>query len=80
MARSYLYTPGDRPDRLDGALTSGADAVIADLEDGVAPSAKDDAVGHIATWLAAPSSGPARRARSSARRGPGSTRTKRAGP
>lgn len=38
--RSYLYVPGDRPDRMVKALASGADAVILDLEDAVAPDAK----------------------------------------
>jgi citrate lyase subunit beta / citryl-CoA lyase len=40
MARSWLYVPGDRPDRVAKALTSGADAVIVDLEDAVAPADK----------------------------------------
>ncbi|KQZ86136.1 citrate lyase subunit beta [Microbacterium sp. Root166] len=35
-----LYAPGDRPDRVAKALTSGADVVIVDLEDAVAPSSK----------------------------------------
>ena len=38
-----LFVPGDRPDRYAKALASGADAVIVDLEDAVAPSAKDGA-------------------------------------
>ena len=43
MNRSYLYVPGDRPDRLAKGLTKGADAIIADLEDGVAATAKAEA-------------------------------------
>ena len=39
-ARSYLFVPADRPERLPKALASGADAVVIDLEDAVAPSAK----------------------------------------
>ena len=35
--RSYLYVPGDAVDKLEKALTRGADAVIIDLEDAVAP-------------------------------------------
>ncbi|UFU07945.1 HpcH/HpaI aldolase/citrate lyase family protein [Ruania halotolerans] len=35
-----LYVPGDRPDRVTKALASGADCVIVDLEDAVAPSHK----------------------------------------
>jgi citrate lyase subunit beta/citryl-CoA lyase len=42
-ARSYLFVPGDRPDRFEKALDSGADAVIIDLEDAVSPSDKNDA-------------------------------------
>ncbi len=41
--RSLLFVPGDRPDRFSKALASGADAVIIDLEDSVAPAAKDGA-------------------------------------
>lgn len=38
--RSLLFVPGDRPERFEKALTSGADAVILDLEDSVAPANK----------------------------------------
>lgn len=38
--RSLLFVPGDRPERMDKALTLGADALILDLEDAVAPAAK----------------------------------------
>ncbi|EJZ19970.1 CoA ester lyase (plasmid) [Rhizobium sp. Pop5] len=38
--RSLLFVPGDRPERFDKALASGADAVILDLEDSVAPTNK----------------------------------------
>ncbi|WP_426518087.1 HpcH/HpaI aldolase/citrate lyase family protein [Diaminobutyricibacter sp. McL0618] len=34
-ARSFLFVPGDRPDRVGRALASEADAVIVDLEDAV---------------------------------------------
>ena len=47
---SYLFVPGDRPDRFDKALASSAEAVIIDLEDAVAPQAKDAAREHIAAW------------------------------
>ncbi|WP_256829691.1 HpcH/HpaI aldolase/citrate lyase family protein [Ornithinimicrobium faecis] len=40
VARTLLYVPGDRPDRIAKALTSGADVVSIDLEDAVAPSHK----------------------------------------
>lgn len=36
-----LFVPGDRPDRFGKAAGSGADAVILDLEDAVAPGAKE---------------------------------------
>jgi citrate lyase subunit beta / citryl-CoA lyase len=51
-ARSYLYVPGDQPHKLERATRSGADAVIADLEDAVAPSAKTAARKTVADWLA----------------------------
>jgi citrate lyase subunit beta / citryl-CoA lyase len=39
-ARSFLFVPADRPERLAKALASGAHAVIVDLEDAVAPDHK----------------------------------------
>lgn len=39
-ARSFLFVPGHRPERFDGALASGADAVVIDLEDAVPADAK----------------------------------------
>jgi citrate lyase subunit beta / citryl-CoA lyase len=41
--RSYLFVPGDRPERYGKAIASGADAVVIDLEDAVAQSDKDGA-------------------------------------
>ncbi|MFJ2645188.1 HpcH/HpaI aldolase/citrate lyase family protein [Streptomyces sp. NPDC087420] len=41
--RSHLYVPADRPRFLRAANRSGADALILDLEDAVAPSKKDEA-------------------------------------
>jgi citrate lyase subunit beta/citryl-CoA lyase len=52
-ARSYLYAPGNRPELLEKALGVGADAVIFDLEDGVAPAAKAPAREHVARALRA---------------------------
>ena len=40
---TWLYVPGDRPERFVKALASEADVVIVDLEDAVAPAHKDDA-------------------------------------
>jgi len=51
-ARSYLFAPGDQARKLQQALASGADAIIADLEDAVAPSAKANARRTVADWLA----------------------------
>ena len=49
--RSLLFVPGDRPDRMEKALDTDADALILDLEDAVAPSAKADARWHVGTFL-----------------------------
>lgn len=45
--RSYLFVPGDRPERFAKALAAGADVVILDLEDAVAASNKALAREHI---------------------------------
>jgi len=50
-ARSYLFVPGDRPERYAKALASGADAVIVDLEDAVPPERKENARAALAAWL-----------------------------
>lgn len=50
-ALTALYVPGDRPDRFDQAAVSGTDVVILDLEDSVAPAAKDQAREHVVGWL-----------------------------
>jgi citrate lyase subunit beta/citryl-CoA lyase len=47
-----LYVPGDRPDRFDKAVATGAQLVIFDLEDAVAPGRKDEARRHVLDWLA----------------------------
>jgi citrate lyase subunit beta/citryl-CoA lyase len=52
-ARSLLFVPGTRADRFDRALASGADAVILDLEDSVAPTDKTSARAAAQHWLAA---------------------------
>jgi citrate lyase subunit beta/citryl-CoA lyase len=41
LPTTYLFVPGNRLDRFDKALNSGADAIILDLEDAVNPAAKD---------------------------------------
>ena len=49
--KSYLFVPGNRVERFDKALASGAHAVIVDLEDAVAPEQKVSARASIAAWL-----------------------------
>jgi citrate lyase subunit beta / citryl-CoA lyase len=53
LPRTYLFVPGDRPERYAKAMASGADAVVVDLEDAVAPAAKDAARAAAMQWLAA---------------------------
>ena len=53
--RTYLFVPGNRPERFAKALSSGADAVVLDLEDAVAAEAKSAARDAIAAWAAAAS-------------------------
>lgn len=48
---SYLYVPGDRPERLEKALRRGAGAIIADLEDAVIDRNKDTALANVMNWL-----------------------------
>ena len=48
--RSMLFAPGDRLDLITKAAKSAADAVIVDLEDAVATSAKDAARANLAAW------------------------------
>lgn len=50
-ARSLLFVPADRSERFGKALASGADGVIIDLEDAVAPAAKAAARTGLASWL-----------------------------
>jgi citrate lyase subunit beta / citryl-CoA lyase len=52
-ARSLLFVPGDRPDRFVTAESAGADAVVIDLEDAVAPAGKAAARAHALAWLKA---------------------------
>lgn len=58
IALSYLYVPADDPARLDKARSRGAHALIVDLEDGVAQSAKEaaraTAADFIRQWAGAP--------------------------
>jgi citrate lyase subunit beta/citryl-CoA lyase len=51
LPATYLFVPGNRPDRFDKALASGADAIVLDLEDAVSPEAKDGARVAIGDWI-----------------------------
>ncbi|MDL5200993.1 CoA ester lyase [Streptomyces sp. ALI-76-A] len=51
---TWLYVPGDRPHVVLKALTSGADVVVVDLEDAVAPDRKAYARAATADLLAEP--------------------------
>jgi citrate lyase subunit beta/citryl-CoA lyase len=49
--RSYLFVPGDRPERFSKALATTAHQVVIDLEDAVSPDAKFEAREGFAKWL-----------------------------
>jgi citrate lyase subunit beta / citryl-CoA lyase len=49
--RSLLFVPGDRAERMEKALGIGADALILDLEDSVAPAKKAQARDAVAAFL-----------------------------
>jgi citrate lyase subunit beta / citryl-CoA lyase len=51
LPRAYLFVPADRTERIAKAWASGADAVIVDLEDAVAPEAKPRARDALAAVL-----------------------------
>ena len=51
IPRSYLFVPGNRAERFDKALASGADAVVLDLEDAVTPEDKAVARDAVARFL-----------------------------
>lgn len=51
MMRSLLFVPADRPDRFEKAKASGADAIILDLEDAVAPANKQLARDSVREFL-----------------------------
>jgi citrate lyase subunit beta/citryl-CoA lyase len=51
LMRSFLFVPADGGTKLDKAIASGADAVIVDLEDSIAPGSKVAARGSAADFL-----------------------------
>ncbi len=48
--RSVLFVPGDRPERFDKAIASGADVIVIDLEDAVLPDGKARARELVGAW------------------------------
>ena len=49
--RTLLFVPGNRPDRFEKAVASGADAIVIDLEDAVPPSEKAAARESACVWM-----------------------------
>ncbi|AOP46381.1 HpcH/HpaI aldolase/citrate lyase family protein [Streptomyces lydicus] len=56
---TWLYVPGDRPEVVAKALDCGADVVVVDLEDAVAPDRKERALRATAELLSDPAPGTA---------------------
>ncbi|MEZ5728620.1 MAG: CoA ester lyase [Burkholderiaceae bacterium] len=50
MSRSYLFVPGNRPERFAKAAASGADAIILDLEDSVPTDQREAAQAAVSAW------------------------------
>ncbi|OWT61740.1 HpcH/HpaI aldolase/citrate lyase family protein [Candidimonas nitroreducens] len=57
QASTFLFVPGNRPDRFQSAARSQADVVIMDLEASVHPLSKGVAREQVSLWLAAHSPG-----------------------
>lgn len=51
FCRSLLFVPGNRPERFDKAATSGADAIIIDLEDSVPAEHKEKSREAVRNYL-----------------------------
>lgn len=51
QASTFLFVPGNRPDRFESAWRSGADVVILDLEASVHPDSKALARTEVCRWL-----------------------------
>ena len=60
LPSTYLFVPGNRPERFDKALASRAGAVIVDLEDAVAPADKAAARSSFVAWYRAAAFAPER--------------------
>ena len=51
MKRSYLFVPGNRPERFAKGIASGAGGVVFDLEDAVQPEEKLTTRSVVCSWL-----------------------------
>src|SRR5262245_33236741 len=51
LIRSWMFVPGDRQKMIDKSFGLSVDAILMDIEDGVAPAAKDAARKQIAASL-----------------------------
>jgi citrate lyase subunit beta / citryl-CoA lyase len=51
LERSFLFVPGDRPEKFAKAQQSGAHRIVLDLEDSVAANAKDTARKSVFEWI-----------------------------
>ena len=51
LLRSWMFVPGDKQRMIDKALALGCDAIMMDIEDGVAPNEKENARRQIASSL-----------------------------
>ena len=60
--RSLLFVPADGGGKLDKAMASGADAVILDLRDSIAPERKQQARAAALEFLKSPAHGKCARA------------------
>lgn len=58
--RCLLFVPGNRPERFGKALASGADAIVIDLEDAVAPAERQEARAVVMAFLLAARDGAVR--------------------
>ena len=56
--RSWLFAPGDSAKKLEKLPLTGADAVVLDLEDAVAPQSKQAARDQVNNWLIAQRANP----------------------
>ena len=55
---TYLFVPGNRPERFAKAQASGADRIIIDLEDAVAPADKAQTRQAVTSWMGGPDAKP----------------------